>query len=316
MSKGFIIFLLSAFIIVGLGFFAVLHWGSQLPTPVPGTAPSPAAPPAPPPPPVVTFSEQKAKTGNVIYITWANLPDGSTELEIFRSPKGKNQWTLWQTIPLTGADLANGTAQFNIGKADYSNYDFYTEALGTGGNGGTVTSTSTLWTSEPTPPVVTTSTPPVTPPSNNGGTNNPTSTAGNPTTTPNQPPPTNNPTSTPSSTPVTPSGTPYYSPQVQISSYGQTPAGNFWVQHIDQTIQVGWQNLPSITESIVISRATSTDGPWVPLLAQENPGENGSYAIQVADATVDEPYYYLMDADAGTTTIATYGPFYLPPVGQ
>jgi hypothetical protein len=251
----------------------------------------------------------------LIFVEWTNLPGGATALEVFRSLKGKDQWTLWKTIPLTGENLTSGSYSFDIGKADYSNYDFYSEAVGIGGNGGTVNTTSTLWTSNPTEPVVTTptSTTPVSgnnPPPNNNPTSTPTSTNNQPPTSPG------NTTTTPTSTPPAPSGTPYYNPQVQITNYGQSPTANFWVQHLDQTIQIGWQNLPSITTSIVISRSATSTGPWAPLLTQTNPGENGSYSLQVVDQTVDEPYYYLMEADAGSTTVATYGPVYLPPVGS
>lgn len=317
MSKKFIITILALFAIVGGGFFFVLRWGSE-PTPAAPAAPTPPPPQAPPPPaPSVSVTEENAKTGNMIYVEWANLPGGATELEIFRSLKGKDQWSLWKTIPLTGDDISSGNVSFNIGKSDYSNYDFYSEAVGTGGNGGTVDTTSTLWTSNPTEPVVTT---PSSTTSGAGNDNEPP--PSNPTSTPsstgNQPPPAppSNPTSTPTSTPPAPSGTPYYNPQVQVSSYQQNPTANFWVQHVDQTIQIGWQNLPVITTSIVISRSASSTGPWSPLLTQTNPGQNGSYSIQVVDETVDQPYYYLMDANAGTTTVATYGPFYLAPVGS
>ncbi len=88
MSKTFIAILLSLFVAVGGAFFLVLRWGSQLP-PAPSAQTSIAGPPAPPPLPEVKVTEKNSKKGNVIYIQWTDLPNGTTELEIFRRPKGK-----------------------------------------------------------------------------------------------------------------------------------------------------------------------------------------------------------------------------------
>jgi hypothetical protein len=98
---------------------------------------------------------------------------------------------------------------------------------------------------------------------------------------------------------------------VQIEGYSPAQSNNFWVQHVDQKIQIGWQNLPPDTTSIVILRSANQDGPWVEVLSQENPGVNGAYSIQVVDDTLGSPYYYEMNAVVGSTTVATYGPIYL-----
>ncbi len=51
------------------------------------------------------------------------------------------------------------------------------------------------------------------------------------------------------------------------------------------------------------------------VFTQANPGV-AAYSIQIADDTLGQPYYYEMQAFAESSTIATYGPVYLPPVGQ
>ena len=154
-----------------------------------------------------------------------------------------------------------------------------------------------------------------------------------PTSTPSSTPPSDNPSSTPpsygnsssspsSTSPSGPSGAPpetgpvYYNPQVQVSAYGSTSTNNFWVTHVGQQIELGWQDLPEDTDGINVTRSPDQDGPWSQILAEENPGVNGSSSLQIVDNTLDEPYYYELNALSGTTTIATYGPAYLPPVEQ
>ncbi len=99
---------------------------------------------------------------------------------------------------------------------------------------------------------------------------------------------------------------------MHIEGYGPAQTDNFWVQHVDQKIQIGWQNLPPTTTSIVILRSQNQSGPWAAMLTQQNPGVNGAYSIQIVDNTLGVPYYYEMNALAGNTVIATYGPVYLP----
>ncbi len=288
---------------------------------LPGGAGAPSAAPVAPAPPSVTLTIVKSPKGNTLVVQWANLPEDTVALDIFRSTKGKNNWSLWKSITLSGNQFSGGNAQFDIGNATFSNYSFYVEATGNGGNGGNggqnainPLGQNILWISSSTEPTVTTSTLP-SEPENNGpqpsstipSENTPTSSP------PSQTPPSDNTSSTP---PPPPSGTPYYNPQIQISGYGAGQAGSFWVQHIDQKIEIGWQNLPPQTTSIVVLRGANDDGPWLEVLNQENPGPSGSYSIQIVDNTLNHPYYYEMQALAGSSVIATYGPAYLPPVGQ
>jgi len=110
--------------------------------------------------------------------------------------------------------------------------------------------------------------------------------------------------------PPTPSGTPYYNPQIQIETYGNDQSGNFWVQHVDQKIQIGWQNLPQNITDITIARSESESEPWTTVLTQHDPAK-GSQSIQVVDDTVGVSYYYELIAFDGENTIAIYGPAYL-----
>ena len=84
------------------------------------------------------------------------------------------------------------------------------------------------------------------------------------------------------------------------------------MQHVDQTIQMDWQNLPENTTDIAIARSQNQNGPWTDLLEQHNPGTAGSYSLQIVDDTLGSPYYYELTAFAETSTIAIYGPAYLP----
>lgn len=323
-----------ALVIIGSLAYVILQLNAYIPTvgtpPVlpsrtsAGGAPSVQSP-AIPPAPSVTFFVQKAPKGstggNSFIIQWQNLPNGTVALNILRSPAGQNDWSLWKTVTITADELGSGTADINIGDATEAGYSFELQAVsGNGETTGVGNSTSTsgetvLWTSSSTIPVVTTSTPPTPPPQNPGPQNpepqNPTpQNPENPTSTnPGTNPPANNPSSTSGQTP---SGIPYYNPQVQITAYGNAP-GSFWVSHVNQSIEIGWQNIPAGVDTIMVQRSASSTGPWNTIIIQQNPGTSGSYSLQLVDNTLDTPYYYEMTALQGTTTVATYGPAYLDP---
>ncbi len=316
-------------VIIGSLAYVILQLNSYVPTV--GTPPLPpsqsaanggpaAQPPALPPTPSVSFFIQKAPknatSGNSFIIQWQNLPNGTVALNILRATTGQNNWSLWKTVTLTHDELGSGTANINIGTSTEGGYSFEIQAVGDNGettNVGNSTSTSgetVLWTSSSTIPVVTTSTPPEPPmpppPPQNPPANNPTSS------TPQNP---ENPTSTSSSTNPSNNGNnnngiPYYNPQVQITAYGTAP-GSFWVSHVNQSIEIGWQNIPAGIDTITVARSASSTGPWNTIIIQHNPGTSGSYSLQLVDDTIDQPYYYEMTALEGTTTIATYGPAYL-----
>jgi hypothetical protein len=309
-------------------------------------------PPLPAPAPRMTIALQRSKTGNTLWIQWSYLPNGTIRLDILRGRTGTDPqtWPVWKTVTVPIEELLNGTLQIDLGPATENGYSFQIEAIGQGsqGNGtgnGPTNGTSTpqmpiLWMSSSTEPMVTTSPPPGAPPATPGnGTGNgtvpvngePTTTTPSPSSTSNETPPPAAPAQSPSSSPPvtqsspssttgpvppggnqTPSGTPYYTPQVQIETYGSAPTGTFWAENQNQGILIGWNDLPPQTTSITVSRSTTDQGPWNVILVQENPGTSGSYTIQLIDSTIGTPYYYQMAAAQNGGVDLTYGPVYVP----
>ncbi len=309
----FVIWMLSLAIIGSLA-VAILQLNSYIPTPL-----SPAAArfggqknaAAPAPVPQVTLTIVKTRSGNSLFVEWQHLPDGTAALNIYRGKTGTDPstWQLWKTLSLAGYDLTGGNSQISLGTATENGYSFSVQAVGSmpGSGPGGGPSQVILWQSSPTAPYVATTTPPASPlPQPITPTSSPTSS----TTQPISQSASSTSASATSSVPA-PSGTPYYNPQIQIEAYSSGQSGTFWVQHLDQKIEIGWQNLPAQTTSIVISRSQNQNGPWTNVLALQNPGTAGSYSIQVVDNTLGVPYYYLMTAFAGSATVATYGPAYL-----
>jgi hypothetical protein len=268
--------------------------------------------------PSVSLFIQKTKNGGTLFVQWDNLPGGTTALNIFRGLRNSTSgWSLWQSLLIGTGVLSNGSTSINLGISELG-YSYFIEAVsgsssGTASSSGSGSGPAVLWTSSVNLPVVVTSTPSSGggPGGNEGGNNNQNSTS-SPTT------PNSNPTSSApaqptgnSTPPPPPSGIPYYSPNFKNTEYGTAQTGNFWVQHVDNKIQIGWQNLPPTTTDVVILRSANQDGPWNVVLSQQNPTINGSYSIQVIDDTLGAPYFYEMNAAVGSTTIATYGPTYL-----
>jgi hypothetical protein len=316
----FLVIWILVIIIVGALFILVvqpsLHFGSTqtLSPSVASATPTPVVPATP----SVTLTIQKSKAGNTLLVQWQNLPANTTALDIFRGLKNSTSgWSLWQTLILTPGELTNGNALIALGKATLDGYSFYVEAVigngnGTNGGQGSGSNPTVLWTSSVSEPTVTTSTPTGTPGSTTPPEGTPTSST--PLPQPSSTPPASSSSAPTTNPPATPSGTPVYNPQVQIQSYGSPQTDNFWVEHIDQKIEIGWQNLPPETDSVVVLRSDSEYGPWVVVLSQQNSGVNTAYSIQLVDNTLGAPYYYEMNAVSESTTIATYGPVYL--VGQ
>jgi hypothetical protein len=307
-----VVWILGLIIVGSLAVLVLKLNGSFLPTgvalPQPGGGP---AVPTPTPAPSVALTLGTSGKTNTLTITWQNLPGGTTALDIFRG-KGNNTstYTLWQTLAVSSG---NGSANFTLGAADQG-YNYYVQAEGGGGSGGeNSTSTQVLWSSDPTTPSTPTPTPAATPastPTPAGATPTPSPTPGN-----NNQSPTPSPTGTPGNSNTTTTTYTYYNPQVQGIGYG-TANGSFWVEHVSQSIEIGWQDLPANANTIIISRSQSDSGPWNQMLAEQNPAENGSSSITLVDGTLDEPYYYEMTALDGSTTLGTYGPIYLPPAGE
>lgn len=312
----YIIIWILSLLIIGALAIVVLQLNSYIPTPLSPATQSGGQHTTIPTPTHITLTIVKSRTGNSLFVQWQNLPDGTAALNIYRGKTGTDPstWLLWKTLSLTGYDLMSGNSKINIGTATEIGYSYSVQAVGNiPGNGtGSGQSQVILWQSSSTTPYVAT-----TPPTQSESTPINTSLAAQ-TNSSSTSSTTQQISQTSSSTglstnnsPTAPSGTPYYNPQIQIESYGSSQSGTFWVKHLDQKIEIGWQNLPSQTTSIVISRSQNQTGSWTDVLTLQNPGTAGSYSIQVVDNTLSAAYYYAMTAYAGTATVATYGPIYL-----
>ncbi len=271
----------------------------------------------------------RRKNKNTVVVEWTNLPAGTARIDAYRVRQTANGTELiyWESIPL-GPDAGSGSKEFSIGPND--NPDAYLYYFQTAGANGTI-----LWTSSSTQ--ITTSSLFGTPagPEGNPNQNNNPSNGNNPPSNPQNPtpstpaptstPPVSSPTSTasePTSTVVIPPPeTPppvvyYYTPQGQLSSTASSgpPTATFYVYFLNGNIQINWQNLPAGTDSLVVDRSASGDGPWTELMEQTNPADPGT--LGVLDQTVQDPYYYQMEARGADNVIATYGPVFLPGLTQ
>ncbi len=258
-----------------------------------------------------------------LFLIWKNLPVETTSINIYRTDASGGAPSLWKTVTVTGE---NGS--LNIGsEGDSQGYAFGFEAADTSGN--------VKWSSPNTP-----SSPPGGTPGSGTGATSSGSGQGQTGTPPNQTPPTSNPvtsqpptptssqTSTPppsNTLPPTPTSTPsgydtstyvYYTPSGQVSGTSSIPTANFWVKHVNKIIEIGWQNIASSTNRIIIYRSKIETGDYGQLFVQENPVVNGSDFIRLDDHTINESYYYKMEAKNNSTVLATYGPVLLPALGQ
>ena len=338
----FIILWILGLIIVGAAAVLIIQLnGVYLPVSSVSPRSSAVSAAATPAAPHVSLTIQTNGKAHTLVVQWNDLPGGTTALNIFRSrTAATSSWELWKTVSVPDGQTASGNAQFGLTQNDLG-YRYYVQAVGNntsgsggggGGNGNGLNGTgnNVLWTSSSTTPIETTST------TSTSGNDTNSGQAGTPPSETSSSSPAQNSTTTTSTATTTaitgttnsstntttgsggspaPSGNPYYNPQVQVMGYG-TAQGTFWVQHVNQSIEVGWQDLPSSTDDLIFSRAASSTGPWNKFLEQKNPGSTGSYSLQIVDGTLNEPYYYEMTAFQGAVSSATYGPIYLAPVGQ
>lgn len=321
----YLIIWISALIIIGAiailiiqlnGYFLPTATSLHQPTPAPSVS-APSLPPAP----SVTLTIQ----GKNLLVQWQNLPGGTTALNIFRSKKNTNDWELWKTIQLNVDQLLDGSQLLNLG-LNGSDYSYYFQAVGGNSDDNSTSTENILWTSSSTDPGNGTSTNQNGGGGGNGGAGNGNNggggSNGNSSSSGQGQGGNNgnggggsNGNSSGTGGGSGPGGNAYYNPQIQVTGYG-ADNGNFWVQHASQSIEIGWQDLPSSTDSITVTRSQNQNGPWDQILQEQNPGTTGSYSLELVDGTVDEPYYYEMNVYQGTTLLATYGPDYLAPAGQ
>lgn len=335
----FIILWILGLVIIGAATVLIIQLNSvYVPTAsvLPGS-PAISTSPTPIAPSVTLVIQAKGKMRTLI-VRWSDLPAGTTALDIFRSKTtATSSWELWKTVSVPVGQALSGNAQFDLTANDLG-YQYYVQAVGSGtngqngiGGGQNGSGSNVLWTSSSTSPTATTSgtlssgtgagggqnsqpysqTQQTTSASTTQGNANSTSSATTAVTG------TNTATSgtTGSGGGAASGGNPYYNPQVQVMGYAGTQ-GSFWVQHVNQSIEVGWQDLPSSTNDLIFFRAASSTGPWNQFLVQKDPGSTGSYSLQIVDGTLNEPFYYEMTAMQGTVSSITYGPIYLAPIGQ
>lgn len=257
----------------------------------------------------IEIYKESGPSGKVLKLVWENLPNGTSRLKIFRSKIGTTQWILWKTEDLSQKNLASGSVDIKLGRTETTDgYVFYVQAIGGEGAGGT-TSTEVLWTSSSTPAL----TPPVVPPPPAGIVPPPGDNGNQVTTTPPiqiipAPPIATSsyvaPTSTPATTTIY-----YYTPDGNISGAQIQNTSDFWVQHVNRAIEIGWQNI-SGADKITVSRSLNQTGDWNAILNQNDP--TSSYYIRLIDETIFTDYYYKMDIYSGENITKTIGPILLP----
>jgi hypothetical protein len=298
-------------VLIGAAFFIARSARTPQKTPIPSSPSNASAvPPAPIPKPTpsIAIFVQKTKNGIRLTVQWEHLPDGTVKIEIFRTTNPNSPGVLIDTFMIASSSLAGGSASFDLTGKKQDGY-YYGTAAGDDG--------LPLFKSTPTTPVNVSSTPASQPaPSSNSGNGAseppPSSPSSSPQTQNGNAPPENNTSGGTDTSTVT-----YYTPQGDISGTASTTATeNFLVQHVDQKIQIGWQNLPIDTDLIVVSRSASDDGPWVAVLTQNNPVVDAPYSVQIVDDTLGDAYYYKMDGYGDNGATSTYGPILLGPLSQ
>ncbi|MDO8504745.1 MAG: hypothetical protein Q7S36_02725 [Candidatus Liptonbacteria bacterium] len=257
--------------------------------------------------PNISVYAWKTKTGGFFEVRWENLPDGATRLNVFRSKTGTNKWSLWKSIDIPAGSLLSGSIQLMLKSGETTDgYSFYVQAVS--GNG---TSTVTLWTSSST-----VAGPPPPPPADNAPVN------GNPppggdapanTTSSGQNPP---PPDTTGAPPTESTGTIYYyTPEGAISGTSSDfILDDFWVQHVNRSVEIGWQNISSNADKVIVSRAKTLGGTWKTIVNQVDPST--AYSIRLVDETLFTDYYYKMTVYDGGDVIANYGPIELPALAE
>lgn len=275
--------------------------------------PIPAPTPPVPQEPSISLIVKDKKT---VTLEWRYLPLNAVEIEIYRAKQKTGNWSKWRTVNVLGS-LDSGRIEISVTDGtDPTTYVYYFEVFS--GSGETLLNTSSTPSvaeipppppppGPPTPPpptpTSTTSPPPPPPPPPP----TPTSTISPP---PPPPPGTQNQTSTATSTLYTPDGQP-----VQPVPTGHTE--HFWVEHVNQRIEIGWQNLSSSTAKATVSRSANSNGPWTKILEQQGPPVTDPYVIQILDEAIDQSFYYRLETrNSANAVIETFGPILLGPLGS
>ena len=247
------------------------------------------------------------KDQETLVLSWQNLPTSTSRIDIFRAKLACESWSKWKTAEIQ--DPSSGSVEIKVNENLASGYCLYFEAISKSGEA--------LWSSTPINQIAYLG----------GGTPPPQGQPNGPGTL-NQPPPAPPPLGSPPATPTsTPQSQPTSTPPSQPPSGGETTSTpsqstpivpdivhteNFWVDHVNQKIEIGWQNMPSGTDKIIVSRSATSTGPWTKLFEQQGPFENKPYVIRLLDETINSPQYYKLEAFSSSNAILqTFGPLLL-----
>lgn len=275
----------------------------------------PVAAPSPPEPHEPTIS-LIVKDKETVTLEWRYLPLNAVEIEIYRAKQKTGKWSKWKTVNVLG-NLDSGRIEIAVNDGtDPTTYIYYFEVFS--GSGETLLNTSsTPIIAEIPPPPPPPPGPPPAPLPPPGPPAPPPPPPGSPAPPPPPPPPpsppppgTQNQTSTATSTLYTPQGDP-----VQPAPTGHTE--HFWVEHVNQRIEIGWQNLASSTAKASVSRSANSTGPWTKILEQQGPPITNPYVIQILDEAIDQSFYYRLETrNSSNAVIETFGPVLLGPLGS
>jgi len=259
------------------------------------------------------------KDKNSLLIVCKNLPTNTAKVKVYRSKTGQNVWT---EIPIKDLfPLCTKEAVAVTGTDDASLYEYYSEALSDSGE--------SLWQSSKVP--AQTGSP--TGGQNSGASNNPGANQNNP----NGAPP-NGPNTPPSGSPNpgtinSTSTAPPPSNPPPGGTIGNPPPPNpnnpnvnvippvhtepFWVEHVNQQIEIGWQNLSANSVQAIVYRSNSQSGPWSILLKQNLINPSDVYVIRLVDNALNSSFYYkLITYDANGAITQTYDSVLLGPLNQ
>ena len=241
------------------------------------------------------------RSDGTLILIWENLPEGTATIDIYRADEGTGEWGLWRSIPVSST-----SGGVEIGIEGPGSFEYYFETKNEQGG--------STWVSENAPQG-----------SSGGGESGdePTSDSGSDNNDSGDTPPLssspaddNNDTSPPSSPlsdedqdePPEEEGA-YYTPEGEVVSSSSIDLGDFWVQHVNRRIEIGWKNLPAGTDKIVLDRSKTETGDYDQFLEITSPLSSDS--IHLVDNTIHENYYYKMRALDGTSILEHYGPEFL-----
>ena len=72
------------------------------------------------------------KKQGALVLAWANLPDGTERVDIFRSVRGTNKWEKWKSFTITSGSASGDTIEIPVSsREDLALYSFYAQAVGT-----------------------------------------------------------------------------------------------------------------------------------------------------------------------------------------